>query len=108
MKHLGIDVTVKHLPPLDPAFIPLGRFYEAFLRDAQEPFDVAVERSGGQIGTYETSVLPYEDCCTIFVAKHPVTKPSLKHIQNSEAKLDSQMEELVKKAVETREVVRCI
>ena len=56
MKHLGIDVTVKHLPPLDPAFIPLGRFYEAFLRDAQEPFDVAVERSGGQMAVYRTRV----------------------------------------------------
>ena len=56
MKHLGIDVTVKHLPPLDPAFIPLGRFYEAFLRDAHEPFDVAVERSGGQMAVYRTRV----------------------------------------------------
>ena len=49
MKHLGIDVNVKHLPPLDPSFIPLGRFYEAFLQDAKEPFDVAVERSNGQM-----------------------------------------------------------
>ena len=44
MKHLGIDVNVRHLPSLDPAFIPLGRFYEAFLKDAEEPVDVAVER----------------------------------------------------------------
>ncbi len=56
MKHLGIDVTVKHLPPLDPAFIPLGRFYEAFLKDAKEPFEVAVERSGGQVAVYRTRV----------------------------------------------------
>ena len=56
MKHLGIDVTVKHLPPLDPAFIPLGRFYEAFLQGAREPFDVAVERSGGQMAVYRTRV----------------------------------------------------
>ena len=56
MKHLGIDVNVKHLPPLDPAFIPLNRFYEAFLKDAAEPFDVAVERSGGQVAVYRTRV----------------------------------------------------
>ena len=56
MKHLGIDVTAKHLPPLDPAFVPLGRFYEAFLQDAKEPFDVAVERSGGQVAVYRTRV----------------------------------------------------
>ena len=56
MKHLGIDVNVKHLPPLDPSFIPLGRFYEAFLQDAKEPFDVAVERSNGQMAVYRTRV----------------------------------------------------
>ena len=61
-----------------------------------------------KIGTYETSVLPYEDCCTIFVAKHPVTKPSLKRIKNSEEKLGEKMEELVKTAIETREIIRCI
>lgn len=41
-----------------------------------------------QIGTYETSILPFEDCCTIFVAKHPVTKPNLKQIKKSELKLN--------------------
>ena len=56
MKHLGIDVNVKHLPPLDPAFIPLGRFYEEFLKNAKEPFDVAVERSNGQMAVYRTRV----------------------------------------------------
>ncbi len=56
MKHLGIDVNIKHLPPLDPAFIPLGRFYEEFLKDAKEPFDVAVERSQGQMAVYRTFV----------------------------------------------------
>ncbi len=40
-----------------------------------------------KIGTYETSILPYEDCCTIFVAKHPVTKPNLKIIRRSETHL---------------------
>ena len=56
MKYLGIDVNVRHLPPLDPAFIPLGRFYEAFLKDAEEPFDVAVERSNGQVAVYRTRI----------------------------------------------------
>lgn len=56
MKHLGIDVNIKHLPPLDPAFIPLGRFYEAFLKDAQAPFGVAVERTGGQMAVYRTRI----------------------------------------------------
>lgn len=41
-----------------------------------------------QIGTYETSILPYEDCCTLFVPKHPATKPRLDAIREEEAKLD--------------------
>lgn len=61
MKHLGIDVAVKHLPPLDPAFIPLSRFYEAFLADAKEPFDVAVERSNGQMAVYHTRIRGTEE-----------------------------------------------
>ncbi|MBR0107025.1 MAG: tRNA 4-thiouridine(8) synthase ThiI, partial [Lachnospiraceae bacterium] len=63
-----------------------------------------VEKSQ-EIGTFETSILPYEDCCTIFVAKHPVTKPTLKSILKSEAKLDEHMEELVRTAVETAELI---
>ena len=45
-----------------------------------------------QIGTYETSILPFEDCCTIFVAKHPVTKPNLKQIKKSELKLNEKID----------------
>ena len=56
MKHLGIDVTIRNLPALDPDFLPLGRFYQAFLQDAEEPFDVAVERSGGQMAVYRTRI----------------------------------------------------
>lgn len=59
-----------------------------------------------KIGTFETSVLPYEDCCTIFVAKHPVTKPILHIIENSEKLLEEKIEDMVKTAVDTREVVR--
>ncbi len=54
-----------------------------------------------KIGTYETSILPYEDCCTIFVPKHPVTKPKLKYIKLHEDALDS--DELVARAIEGTE-----
>lgn len=58
-----------------------------------------------QIGTYETSILPFEDCCTIFVAKHPVTKPNLKQIKKSELKLTEKIDELVKTAIDTTETI---
>ena len=56
-----------------------------------------------KIGTYETSIQPYEDCCTIFVAKHPVTKPVLENIERSEEKLEGIIDELMEKAMETKE-----
>ena len=80
--------------------MPVYRPVIAF--DKQDIVDIAV-----QIDTYETSILPFEDRCTIFVAKHPVTKPNLKYIKNSEEKLGEEMEELVRKAVETVEVIWC-
>lgn len=58
-----------------------------------------------KIGTFETSILPYEDCCTIFVAKHPVTKPNLNVIRRHEHNLDERIEELVKTALETVELI---
>ena len=58
-----------------------------------------------KIGTYETSILPYEDCCTIFVAKHPVTKPILSVIERSEQKLKSDIDELVRTAIEQTETI---
>ena len=61
-----------------------------------------------KIGTFETSILPYEDCCTIFVAKHPVTRPNLKMIRKSEEKLSDCIDELVAKALETDEVINVI
>lgn len=60
-----------------------------------------------KIGAYETSVLPFEDCCTIFVAKHPVTKPNLRVIERSEYRLKDIIEELLETAIRTREVVNC-
>jgi tRNA uracil 4-sulfurtransferase len=56
-----------------------------------------------KIGTYETSILPYEDCCTVFLPKAPKTRPDLKVTEGMEAKLD--VEALVQKAVEETEVL---
>ncbi len=58
-----------------------------------------------QINTYETSIQPFEDCCTIFVAKHPVTKPNLNIIKRHERNLEEKIDELVQTALETDEVI---
>ena len=55
------------------------------------------------IGTFETSILPYEDCCTIFVPKHPKTRPQVEGIRKSESVLD--LEELVNRAIAEIEIV---
>ncbi len=62
-------------------------------------------RISESIGTYETSILPYEDCCTIFVARHPVTKPNLNIIHRSESRLGSEMDEMIRTALDTREIL---
>lgn len=59
-----------------------------------------------KIDTYETSIQPYEDCCTIFVAKHPVTKPNLERIEKSELNLSEKIDELVQQAIDTVEVIK--
>ena len=58
-----------------------------------------------KIGAYDTSILPYEDCCTIFVAKHPVTKPRADIIRKHELDLADKIDELVQTALDTDEVV---
>ena len=58
-----------------------------------------------KIDTYETSILPFEDCCTIFVAKHPVTKPNLNVIRKHEKNLDEKIDELVQTALDTKELI---
>lgn len=58
-----------------------------------------------KINTYETSILPYEDCCTIFVAKHPVTKPNLGVIKRHETNLEEKIEELVEMALKNDELI---
>lgn len=56
-----------------------------------------------EIGTFETSIQPYEDCCTVFLPKHPTTKPRLERILESESKLD--VEGLVEAAVKSQEII---
>ncbi len=75
-----------------PVFRPLIGF------DKQEIIDVA-----RRIGTFETSSLPYEDCCTVFTPKHPATKPKMEIILEGEALLDS--EALIQDALDNVEVV---
>lgn len=75
-----------------PVFRPVIGF------DKQEIIDLSEK-----IGTYETSIQPFEDCCTIFVAKHPVTKPNLNIIKNDEKHLDDCIEEMLKTAIDTVE-----
>ncbi len=76
-----------------PVFRPVIAF------DKQEIVDIALK-----INTYETSIQPYEDCCTIFVAKHPVTKPNRKIIRKSETKL-TKIDEMVETAMKTVETI---
>lgn len=77
-----------------PVFRPVIGF------DKQEIIDLSEK-----IGTYETSIQPFEDCCTIFVAKHPVTKPNLNVIKNDEERLKDCIEDMVRTAVETAEKI---
>ncbi|MCR5323171.1 MAG: tRNA 4-thiouridine(8) synthase ThiI [Lachnospiraceae bacterium] len=77
-----------------PVYRPLIAF------DKQDIVDIAMK-----INTYETSIEPYEDCCTIFVAKHPKTKPRIDVIERSEKKLEGVIEELVEQAISTVEII---
>ena len=77
-----------------PVYRPLIGF------DKQEIVDISEK-----IDAYETSIQPFEDCCTIFVAKHPVTKPNLSAIQKSETHLQEKIDDLMKTAIETTEVI---
>ena len=85
MHGLAATNDVCHLP----VYRPLIGF------DKQEIVDIA-----DRIGTYETSILPYEDCCTIFVAKHPVTKPEIKRIRQSEKNLAEKIDQMVQTALD--------
>ena len=80
-----------------PVFRPLIGF------DKQEIVELSK-----RIGTFDTSILPFEDCCTIFVAKHPVTKPILSVITRSEKKLSEDIDRLVEQALSTEEVLEIL
>ena len=82
----------------DVCTVPVYRPVIGF--DKQEIVDIAEK-----IGTYETSIQPFEDCWTIFVAKHPVTKPNVDVIRRSEEKLAEKIEQLVREAIDTVEVI---
>lgn len=56
MNYLGIEVPVANTPELDPGFIPLGKFFDAFLKDARQPLSLAVERAGGEVAVYNTFI----------------------------------------------------
>ena len=77
-----------------PVFRPVIAF------DKNEIIEIAEK-----IDTFETSIQPFEDCCTIFVAKHPVTKPDIAKMEESEKNLAEKIDEMVKKAIEEREVI---
>ena len=90
MQSLAVTNEVCTLPVLRPL---VGM-------DKQEIINISEK-----IGTYETSILPFEDCCTIFVAKHPVTKPNLKQIKKSELKLNEKIDELIQTSIDTTETI---
>ena len=94
--------TTQSLMVIDRAADKLPVMRPCIGMDKQEIIDISEK-----IGTYETSILPYEDCCTTFVAKHPVTRPKLEVIEKSEEALVGKIEELYKKAMDTVEVVYC-
>lgn len=77
-----------------PVYRPLIGF------DKMEIVDISEK-----INTYETSIQPYEDCCTIFVAKHPVTKPNLNIIRRHEQNLEEKIDELVETALANDELI---
>ena len=77
-----------------PVFRPLIGF------DKEE-----IVRVSKKIGTYDTSILPYEDCCTIFVAKHPVTKPRAEVIRKHEHNLDEKIDEMVERAIANDDII---
>ena len=82
IKALGVTEDVTRLPVLRP-LIGTDK--------------VEIIRMAHQIGTYDTSILPYEDCCTVFTPRHPATRPDLEAVREAEAALD--VEALVEEAL---------
>jgi thiamine biosynthesis protein ThiI len=82
----------------DVCTIPVYRPLIGF--DKQEIIEISEK-----INTFETSILPFEDCCTIFVAKHPVTKPNIGIIRRSEENLAEKIDELMAEAISSVETI---
>ena len=89
MEALRVSEDVTDLPVLRPL---IGMDKEEIVRIARH------------IGTFDTSILPYEDCCTVFTPRHPKTKPHVEEVREIESVLD--IEGLVSRAMEQREVVK--
>ena len=89
MMALGVTEDVTTMPVLRPL---IGMDKVEIIRIARE------------IGTYETSILPYEDCCTVFTPRHPATRPNLEDVRKAEAALD--VDALVARALEGETWVR--
>ena len=89
MEAMAVTQAVTELPVLQPL---VGMDKEEIVRLARK------------IGTFDTSILPYEDCCTVFTPRHPKTHPKLQEVEQAEAALD--VESLVSEALEGREKIR--
>lgn len=88
----AIDSAAANLPVLRPLCA----------MDKQDIVDIA-----RKIGTFDISIRPYEDCCTVFVPKHPETKPKKSIIENMERKKLEGVEDMIAKAVSEREIIEC-
>jgi thiamine biosynthesis protein ThiI len=89
MDALRVSGDVTDLPVLRPL---IGMDKEEIVRIARH------------IGTFDTSILPYEDCCTVFTPRHPKTKPNVEEVREMEAVLD--IEGLCQRAMAEREMVK--
>ena len=89
MQALAVSEDVTTIPVLRPL---IGMDKEEIVKIARH------------IGTFDTSILPYEDCCTVFTPRHPKTKPSVEETREYEAALD--VEGLCRRAMENREMIR--
>lgn len=92
--------TMQSLRSTDEVVETMPVFRPLIAMDKQEIVEIA-----HHIGTYETSILPYEDCCTIFVARHPVTKPKADVIRKHEEILYKEIDALLERAYATVEVI---
>jgi thiamine biosynthesis protein ThiI len=89
MEAMAVTQAVTSLPVLQPL---IGMDKEEIVRFARK------------IGTFDTSILPYEDCCTVFTPRHPKTHPHLDEIERAEEKLD--VDALVREALDGCEQIR--